>query len=81
MKEIARDSNHVLFQVIEDVAQACMDNKPGRFQPAMLETKCKAFLARFHDVRDAFIAENEAALSERRAKMETGERQRELVAF
>jgi anaerobic magnesium-protoporphyrin IX monomethyl ester cyclase len=59
LTSITRRSNAVLFDVVEDVAKACMGERHQRFQAAELEETCKSFLSEFCADREAFILQNQ----------------------
>jgi anaerobic magnesium-protoporphyrin IX monomethyl ester cyclase len=80
LTKITRESNAVLFEVVEDVARACMGTHRQRFQAASLEAKCKAFVSALYEARNAFILEHQDMMRVRLREVRTAPRLQHSIA-
>lgn len=80
LRNITRESNAVLFKVIEDVAQACMDARRPKVAHSTIEKTCHAFADTLYATRDAFILNNQELMLERQGKILRADRRQQAVA-
>jgi hypothetical protein len=64
LRAITRDSNALLFQVVEDLSYAHSDGKPHDWSAAVLQKSCAGFLDAFLDERTRFVGRNQDILLE-----------------
>jgi anaerobic magnesium-protoporphyrin IX monomethyl ester cyclase len=62
LRKFTRESNDVLFQVVEDTAREFSDNVPNTWSKERLNQECNRFLSGLLQLRDNFILENQATL-------------------
>jgi hypothetical protein len=64
IREITRNSNDVLFRVIEDTSYVFSDGRPRLWSAEELRSQCEGFVSRLVDNRNAFILRNQDLLLE-----------------
>ncbi|HEY1995274.1 MAG TPA: radical SAM protein [Edaphobacter sp.] len=62
LREITRNSNEALFQVVEDTSYVYSHGRPRRWSSEELRSLCESFVNRLVDNRDAFILRNQDRL-------------------
>jgi radical SAM superfamily enzyme YgiQ (UPF0313 family) len=62
LREIIRDSNDLLFRVVEDLSYEYTDGRSSPWSSAVLQASCEGFLNRFLNERNAFVYKNQATL-------------------
>jgi Radical SAM superfamily len=64
LRTITRESNALLFAVVDDLAAAFRNGGPLTHSAESLQEQCSAFLGRLLDERNAFVAEHQTTLLE-----------------
>lgn len=64
LREITRNSNEALFQVVEDTSYVYSHGRPRHWSSEDLRSLCESFVNRLVDNRDAFILRNQDRLLE-----------------
>jgi hypothetical protein len=62
LRGITAQSNEMLFQVVEDMAETVLSGRPHRWTSEILRAQCLSFLETFHRERDAFVLRNQPFL-------------------
>jgi len=62
LRTITRNSNALLFQVVDDLSYAHSDGKPHDWSGAVLQKSCEGFLDAFLDERTRFVGRNQDIL-------------------
>jgi hypothetical protein len=62
LRAITRDSNALLFQVVDDISLAYTGGRPHKWSAVMLRERCQGFLGAFLDERNRFVVRNQNIL-------------------
>ena len=62
LRNFTKESNGVLFEIVEDTARAFSDNVPSRWTKELLDGECDRFLNRLLDMRDSFMLRHQDQL-------------------
>jgi anaerobic magnesium-protoporphyrin IX monomethyl ester cyclase len=55
LRRITKASNEVLFDVVEDLVQAFLEDRPPRYAKEALQDQCRVFVRELLQERDAFV--------------------------
>lgn len=62
LRRITRQSNAVLFQVVDDLLENFLNNRPHSWSAPMLGVRRDAFLSQMLDARNSFVRSNQGVL-------------------
>jgi radical SAM superfamily enzyme YgiQ (UPF0313 family) len=64
LREVTRESNEALFQIVEDISYLHTDGRPTRWNSDELRSQCHRFVTRLVENRNTFILRNQDVLLE-----------------
>lgn len=62
LRAITRNSNALLFRVVDDISGAYTDGRPHNWSATVLRKRCHAFLEEFLEERNGFVVRNQRIL-------------------
>jgi hypothetical protein len=62
LRAITRNSNALLFRVVDDISGAYTDGRPHKWSAMVLRKRCHAFLDEFLEERNDFVVRNQRIL-------------------